>query len=258
MLNIYNSNLINHHLKLIQDILLLLIYGYNAIIYNRRQRGHKMKKIILISLLMFALTGCSNDLAKLNAPEDLVIDTREDFDPKTILTEIEEGVEVSYKLDEENSKIVITLTKDDKTQNLEAPVTIQKPLVVPNENITIDTYKGYDINTLINVEEGTEVTETLDEEKGILTITAKNGDREEIFEVPVEVTNSSPYPITCQSTVDEVGTPLDTSITFLSDSEFRFDSPYSGTEFGTYDNSNIALFLLLKLMNMNSMTLWEI
>lgn len=81
-----------------------------------------------------------------------------------------EGTEVSYQLDEDNSKLIITLVNGDKEQTLEAEVNIEHPLVVPNKNITIDVYKGYDIKDLITVDEDTVIEESLDEEKGILTI----------------------------------------------------------------------------------------
>ena len=144
-----------------------------------------MKKFITLATIFLLLTSCGTTLAKLNVPEDLTINYYEEFDPSTVLEEVVEGTEVSYQLDEDNSKLIITLANGDKEQTLEAKVNIEHPLVVPNEDITIDVYKGYDIKDLITVDEDTVIEESLDEEKGILTITAINGEEQETIEVPV-------------------------------------------------------------------------
>lgn len=199
-----------------------------------------MKKIIVI-LLILLLAGCGEKSLGKMSDESITIYTAENFDPMSVLLNVEEGTEVSYELDEENSKLVITLTKDDQVQTLEKEVEIVKPLVVANENIVIDTYKGYDVNDLITVEEGTTVEQSLDEEAGILTITAKNGERVETVEVPVELTDSNPYPIFCQGTVFENGWSNETSYTFLSDTEVDFYSPHTANTYrGTYTKSYIS------------------
>ena len=161
-----------------------------------------MKKFITLATILLLLTGCGTTLAKLNVPEDLTINYYEEFDPSTVLEEVVEGTEVSYHLDEDNSKLIITLVNGDKEQTLETKVNIEHPLVVPNEDITIDVYKGYDIKDLITVDEDTVIEESLDEEKGILTITAINGEEQETIEVPVKIEDSNPFPCHCVGTVD--------------------------------------------------------
>ena len=152
---------------------------------------------LLISLLL--LTACdTKPLASLSIPEDeeLTIDIRDEFDPNSIIKDVKEGSEVSYELDETNSKIIITITNGDKTETLEKTVNIQYPLgEFIEEDITIDTYTGYDIKDLVNVSEGTEITEELDEENGKLKITLTNGDRTEVIEKDVEVINTNPFPV---------------------------------------------------------------
>lgn len=170
-----------------------------------------MKKLINLFILLILLTGCSTTddektvelvapkpLAVLAIPEDeeLIIDIRDEFDPNSIITDVKEGSEVSYKLDEVNSKIVITIKNEDKVETLEKTVNIQYPLgEFKEEDITIDTYTGYDVNDLVDVSEGTEVTEEFDEENGKLKITLTNGDRTEVIEKDVEVVNSNPFPV---------------------------------------------------------------
>ena len=108
-----------------------------------------MKKLLFILMVCTALTGCSNTnvedkisnetakaLAVLNAPEELVID--ENFDVNSILSEVQEGVEATYKVDEENSKIIITLTQGEQVETLEAPImlaSIEEPAETPAEPV---------------------------------------------------------------------------------------------------------------------------
>lgn len=182
------------------------------------------------------MTGCSSKpLAKLEIAEgeELVIDVRDDFDPTTILGEITEGTEVSYELDQENSKVIITLVNGDKTETLETQVIIQYPLGnFVTEDITIDLNEGYDVKELINVDADTEVTEVLDEEKGILTITLTNGDRTETIETPVNVIKKEPTSrtYTLANTLDcgDVSGKVIGEITFYSD----------GTTLAKYTNGN--------------------
>ena len=106
-----------------------------------------MKKLLFILMVCTALTGCSNTnvedkvsnetskaLAVLNAPEELIID--ENFDVNSILADVQEGVEATYEVDEENSKIVITLTQGEQVETLEAPImlaSIEEPTETPEE-----------------------------------------------------------------------------------------------------------------------------
>ena len=170
-----------------------------------------MKKILLICVLL-ALTGCGNTdktisnevdkaLATLNAPEDLIID--ENFDVNTILTDVQEGTEVTYEVDEENSKIVITLKNEDRIETLEAPIMAASVEEKPTE------------------EEPTEEVPT-----------------ETPVETPVENNTSDiQYPVHCVGTVNESGVAIpDTYFDFLSETEFITGNSESGYNYsGSFD-----------------------
>lgn len=198
------------------------------------------KKIIAsLGVLCLMLIGCGAEpLAKLDVPEDLTISVFEDFDPSSVLSEVKEGTEVSYKLDEENSKLIISLVNGDKEETLETDVKIEHPLVsVKNEDITIDMIKGYDVNDLINKDEDTVVEESLDIDKGILTITAVNGDKEETLEVPVKIVYNNIYPNHCTGISANDGADFSNiHYNFLNDHEFEFVNINNGVNrIGTYD-----------------------
>ena len=74
----------------------------------------KMKKFVALLLFLIMITGCS--LAKID--KDITIDMTKDFAPETVLKDIKEGTEISYIIDEENSKLIINLTNGDKEQNI--------------------------------------------------------------------------------------------------------------------------------------------
>lgn len=152
-----------------------------------------MKRLLTLLLILAMVSGCSaKPLAKLTE-EAINIDITEDFDPASVLTDVQEGTDVSYELDEENSHLVITLTKDDKTETLETDVTITYPRFELPENITIDTYTGYDINGLVETEDGVEISSELNEETGELTITYTKGNYSQTITQEVEVVNSDPW-----------------------------------------------------------------
>ncbi|MDO4501467.1 MAG: hypothetical protein Q4B60_09400 [Erysipelotrichaceae bacterium] len=154
-----------------------------------------MKKLILLLLSLLLLSGCTS-LGKLEDKDsELTIDIRDNFDPMTILKDVKEGTEATYELDEVNSKLIITLSNGDKTQTIEKDITIQYPLATfKEEDITIDVYLGYDINDLMNVTEGTELSSELDQENSLLLVEAVNGDRNEKYEKEVNVIDTTPTP----------------------------------------------------------------
>lgn len=81
-----------------------------------------MKKICMLLFTLFILSGCANKpLAKL-AEEPVEIDMTESFDPSSILSDIQEGSEITTDLDQTAGKMTITLAKGDKTETIETDV----------------------------------------------------------------------------------------------------------------------------------------
>lgn len=161
-----------------------------------------MKKIFILSIICLLLTGCTQNgnsvisafapkpLAVLSIAEDeeLTIDVRDEFDPMSILAEVQEDAEVSYELDEENSKVVITLSKGDKVETLEKVVNIQYPLgEFVTDDIVVTKGEDFDVEEFLNVSDDVEVSKVLDEETGKLTVTLTEGDRVETLEMDVTV-----------------------------------------------------------------------
>ena len=134
-----------------------------------------MKKICMLLFALFILSGCANKpLAKL-AEEPVEIDMTESFDPSSILSDIQEGTEITTDLDQTAEKMTITLTKGDKTETIETNVILKYPEYEIQDDITIDTYTGYDINDYVKAEEGVSVLSELNEETSQLTITLEKG-----------------------------------------------------------------------------------
>lgn len=152
------------------------------------------KKIILSLAICFLITGCSRPLANLTE-EAIEIDMTRQFEPSSVLSDIKEGTKIDYQLDEENSRLLITLKNKDQTETIETDVTLLYPEYTLQEDISIDTYKGYDINDLVSADPGTTITSSLDEENGILTITLTNGIWSKTIEKQVNVENSFPMGI---------------------------------------------------------------
>lgn len=147
-------------------------------------------------MLVIMLPACSKPLAVLEDKDaPLIVDVRDDFDPKSILKGLKDETDVSYVLDEENSKLIITLTNGKRSETIEKEVTVQYPLATfKNEDMTIDLYKGYDINELVDLLENTTAEGTLDEANNTLTVTATNGDRTESITSVVTIIDTTPTP----------------------------------------------------------------
>lgn len=141
-------------------------------------------------VLCTSLVSCTEKpLGTLSVAQDaqVVYSMQSEFDYMSLIKDVEEGTEVTCILDEENSKVIITLTKGDKTETIEKSVKIEYPLwEQPSEPIRIDTYTGYDINQLLILREGVQII-SHELNGNILTITLSDGEREETFNIEAEI-----------------------------------------------------------------------
>ena len=159
-----------------------------------KNKYYKNKKILLCGSLALGLllTGCSSSVAKLAITSDEVVtlDASAKVNPSDYLEDVVEGAEVSYTISD--NVMTITVSKDDKTETFEVPVEIEEPNVSIDENITIDTYVGYDIEDYIHEDEGVSHTTNFDEETGDLSVTFTKGEWTTTLDSKVEVTSSEP------------------------------------------------------------------
>ena len=154
----------------------------------------KNKYILIVGLLALSLSlvGCSSSVAKLAVTSDEVVtlDASAKVNPSDYLSEVAEGAEVSYTISD--NVMTITVTKDDKTETFEVPVEIEEPNVSIDEDITIDTYVGYDIEDYIHEDKGVSHTTSFDEETGDLSVTFTKGEWSTTLDSKVEVIDSDP------------------------------------------------------------------
>lgn len=148
-----------------------------------------MKKIFLI-LLTILLVGCSD----INIKKDSVIDLSESFNLENIIEHSDNISILSYDLDTDNSKLLITYLKDDKTLTKQFDVTIKQPQYTINDDIVIDVYKGYDIYKIVNAETGIILTSQLDADNCKLTIHLSKGNWSKDETIDVDIINSNPFP----------------------------------------------------------------
>ena len=103
---------------------------------------------------------------------------------------------VSYSISEDETVMTVTDENGEEPRSFDVPVNVIYPEYTIAEDITIDTYVGYDINEFVSTEEGIEVTSVLDEENSTLSITLSKNDWSVNETVPVTLTSSEPqYPL---------------------------------------------------------------
>ncbi len=152
----------------------------------------KNKYLLCTSLLALFLTGCSTSVAKLAVETDEVvtIDATAKVNPSDYLKDVAEDAEVNYSISD--GLMTITVSKDDKSETFEVPVTVEEPRVSIDEDITIDTYVGYDIEEYIHEDEGVSHTTNFNEETGELSVTFTKGEWSTTLDSQVEVLDSDP------------------------------------------------------------------
>lgn len=103
---------------------------------------------------------------------------------------------VSYVFNEDETIMTVTDENGEEPNSFDVPVNVIYPEYTIAENITIDTYVGYDINDFITAEDEVKITSELDEENSMLNITLSKNDWTVSESVPVTLTSSEPqYPI---------------------------------------------------------------
>lgn len=103
---------------------------------------------------------------------------------------------VSYVFNEYETVMTITDENGEEPHSFDVPVNVIYPEYTIAEDITIDTYVGYEISEFVTAEEGVEVTSELDEDNSVLSITLSKNDWSVNESVPVTLTSSEPqYPI---------------------------------------------------------------
>lgn len=102
---------------------------------------------------------------------------------------------VSYAFNEDETTMTVTDENGEEPHLFDVPVNVIYPEYTIAEDITIDTYVGYDINDFVTAEEGVEVVSELDEENSLLVITLSKNDWTKTIEKEVVITNSNPFPL---------------------------------------------------------------
>ncbi len=203
----------------------------------------KKRYLLYVGMLVLPLTlsGCSSSVAKLAVESDEVvtIDATAKVNPSDYLKDVAEDAEVNYSITD--GVMTITATKGDKTETFEVPVTIEEPRVSIDEDITIDTYVGYDLEEYIHEDEGVSHTTNFNEETGELSVTFTKGEWTTTLDSQVEVTSSDPIYIwpktySCYEPLNN----LSQTIVFYDNGRFMDDEANPGS-YG-YDGSNVWSF----------------
>lgn len=204
------------------------------------------KKLLCVSALSLLLTGCGN-LATSNVAdgETVTIDATEKLDPTVYLKDLDKNATVDYEI--KDNEMVITVTKGDKTENINIPVEVNEPKVSIDRHITVDKYVGYDLEQYIHEDEGVTHTTNFDEDTGKLSVTFTKGEWSTTLEDDVTVLDSNPinnWPksYTC---CDSLESECNYLLTLNEDGTFKdraTDIEWSDTGRYTYDGNNSWFF----------------
>ena len=204
------------------------------------------KKLLCVCALSLLLTGCGN-LATSNVAEGetVTIDATEKLDPTVYLKDLDKNATVDYEI--KDNEMVITVTKGDKTENINIPVQVNEPKVSIDRHITVDKYVGYDLEQYIHEDEGVTHTTNFDEDTGKLSVTFTKGEWSTTLEDDVTVLDSNPinkWPkvYTCCDSIEKGCNYL---LTLNEDGTFKdraTDIEWSDTGRYTYDGNNSWFF----------------
>ena len=204
------------------------------------------KKLLCVCALSLLLTGCGN-LATSNVAEGetVTIDATEKLDPTVYLKDLDKNATVDYEI--KNNEMVITVTKGDKTENINIPVQVNEPKVSIDRHITVDKYVGYDLEQYIHEDEGVTHTTNFDEDTGKLSVTFTKGEWTTTLEDDVTVLDSNPinkWPktYTCEDSVPDA---IGYSLILNEDKTFKIsftNGAWSDTGKYTYDGDNNWFF----------------
>ena len=201
------------------------------------------KKLLCVCALSLLLTGCGN-LATSNVAdgETVTIDATEKLDPTVYLKDLDKNATVDYEI--KDNEMIITVTKGDKTENINIPVEANEPKVSIDRHITVDKYVGYDLEQYIHEDEGVTHTTNFDEDTGKLSVTFTKGEWSTTLEDNVTVLDSNPinnWPkkYSCQEGIDTGTRVLEENGTQCLISP-DLSEPYCGTY--KYNNNNTFYF----------------
>lgn len=203
------------------------------------------KKLLCVCALSLLLTGCGN-LATSNVAEGetVTIDATEKLDPTVYLKDLDKNATVDYEI--KDNEMVITVTKGDKTENINIPVEVNEPKVSIDRHIEVDKYVGYDLEQYIHEDEGVTHTIDFDEDTGKLSVTFTKGEWTTTLEDDVTVLDSNPinnWPkvYTCCDSIDG---KCDSVLTLNEDGTFKDKDGYGWSDTGryTYDGNNSWYF----------------
>lgn len=79
----------------------------------------KKNHLIFLIALFLIISGCTEKPLAVLTENPIEIDMAEEFDPYSAFTDVQDGAEISYELDEENSKITFVVRKGDKEERFE-------------------------------------------------------------------------------------------------------------------------------------------
>ena len=204
------------------------------------------KKLLCVCALSLLLTGCGN-LATSNVAdgETVTIDATEKLDPTVYLKDLDKNATVDYEI--KDNEIVITISKGDKTKNINIPVEVNEPKVSIDRHITVDKYVGYDLEQYIHEDEGVTHTTNFDEDTGKLSVTFTKGEWSTTLEDDVTVLDSNPinnWPKTYTG-CDSLESGCNYILTLNEDKTFKIKSTdinWSDTGKYTYDGNNNWFF----------------
>lgn len=152
---------------------------------------------------------------------------------------------LSYEFNEDETEMTITDENGEEPHSFNVPVNVIYPSYTIADNITIDTYIGYEITDFVTAEEGVEISHELDSENSVLNITLSKNDWTVNENVPVTLTSSEPqFPIKYMSykQVDAAGYVYDLSsdgayILLQSENSGKMCNPQNNAcNAFTYDN----------------------
>ena len=150
------------------------------------------KKLLCVCALSLLLTGCGNlDTSNVADGETVTIDATEKVNPKDYLKDLDKKATVDYEI--KDNEMVITVTKGDKTENINIPVEVNEPKASIDRHIEVDKYVGYDLEQYIHEDEGVTHTTNFDEDTGKLSVTFTKGEWSTTLEDDVIVLDSNPY-----------------------------------------------------------------
>lgn len=169
---------------------------------------------------------------------------------------------VSYTISDDETLMTVSDENGEEPHSFNVPVDVIYPEYTIAEDITIDTYAGYDINGFVTAEEGVEITSELDEENSVLNITLSKNIWAKVESVSVTLISSEPqYPrkYIKFTQVDSAGYKYDWSgeksyIIFDSPTTGRIGNP-SNNAYGTFTCDNQFIYNIVIINSYITITL---